>query len=79
MGEFALRGDVLDIARYIPPTDPASEPFVLPTAALKALMFRGSVELERATFDDIEMKGVTLRLLLDENGLRSVAKPEASR
>ena len=36
-----------NIARYIPPTDPASEPFVLPTAALKALLFRGSVELEQ--------------------------------
>jgi AsmA protein len=71
VGEFALRGDVLNISRYIPPTDPASEPFVLPTAALKALMFRGSVELERATLDDIDMKGVTLRLALDEKGLRS--------
>jgi len=71
LGEFALRGDTLDISRYIPPTDPASEPFVLPTAMLKSLMFRGSVDLERATLDDIDMKGVTLRLLLDEKGLRS--------
>jgi AsmA protein len=78
VGEFALRGDMLNISRYIPPTDPASEPFVLPTAALKALMFRGSVELERATLDDIDMKGVTLRLLLDEKGLHSVAKPEGA-
>jgi AsmA protein len=70
LGEFALRGDALDIARYIPPADPASEPFVLPTAVLKQLKFRGSVELERATLDDIEMKGVTIRLLLDEHGLR---------
>ena len=75
VGEFALRGDVLNVSRYIPPTDPASEPFVLPTATLKALMLRGSVELERATLDDIDMKGVTLRLLLDEKGLHSVAKP----
>jgi len=75
VGEFELRGDVLDISRYIPPTDPASEPFVLPTAMLKALMFRGSVELEHATLDDIDMKGVTLRLLLDDKGLRSEAKP----
>ena len=74
VGEFALRGDALNIARYIPPTDPASEPFVLPTAALKALKFRGSVELEQATLDDIDMKGVTLRLLLDEQGLRSAAE-----
>ena len=78
VGEFVLRGDELNISRYLPPTDPASEPFVLPTAALKALMFRGSVELEHATLDDIDMKGVTLRLLLDEKGLHSVAKPEGT-
>lgn len=80
VGEFTLRGDSLNISRYIPPTDPASEPFVLPTAMLKALMFRGSVELERATLDDIDMKGVTLRLLLDEKGLRSQPKaPESAQ
>jgi AsmA protein len=78
LGEFELRGDELDIARYIPPTDPASPPFVLPTAALKALKFRGVLELEQATLDDIVMKGVTLRLLLDEQGLRSQA-PEAGK
>ena len=78
VGEFALRGDELNLSRYIPPADPASEPFVLPTAALKALMFRGSVELEHATLDDIDMKGVTLRLLLDDKGLRSVSKSEAA-
>ena len=71
-------GDRLDIARYIPPTDPASEPFVLPTAALRALKFRGVLELEEATYDDIVMKGVTLRLLLDEQGLRSAQPPEKS-
>jgi AsmA protein len=77
VGEFTLRGDRLDIARYIPPTDPASEPFVLPTAALRALKFRGLLELEEVTYDDIVMKGVTLRLLLDEQGLRS-AQPSDS-
>jgi AsmA protein len=75
VGEFALRGDILDIARYIPPPDPASAPFVLPTAALKQLKFRGSVELERATLDDIEMKGVMIRLLMDEQGLRPERAP----
>ncbi len=73
VGEFALRGDAIDIARYLPPPDPASEPFVLPTAALKALAFRGTVELEQATYGDVTMKGVTLRLLLDEQGLRREA------
>ena len=75
IGEFALRGDSLDIARYIPPPDPASEPFVLPTATLKALKFRGTLELEEATLDDIVMKGVTLRLVLDDQGLRSEPRP----
>jgi AsmA protein len=79
VGEFSLRGDALDLARYIPPTDPASEPFVLPTAALRALKFRGELELEQATLDDVVMKGVKLRLLLDEQGLRSqAAGPEKS-
>ena len=77
LGEFSLSGSSIDIARYIPPTDPASEPFVLPTAALKALRFRGEIHLEQATLDDIDMKDVTLRLLLDEQGLRSVPKPPA--
>jgi AsmA protein len=75
VGEFALRGDSLHIARYVPPPDPASEPFVLPTAMLKALKFRGHLELAQATFDDIAMKGVTLRLLLDEQGMRTEKKP----
>jgi AsmA protein len=70
VGEFELKGDRLDVARYIPPTDPNSPPFVLPTAMLKLLQFRGNVQLEQATLDDISMKGVTLRLLLDEKGLR---------
>jgi AsmA protein len=77
VGEFSLRGDALDLARYIPPPDPDSEPFVLPTAELKALRFRGLVELEQATMDDIHMKGVTLRLLLDEQGQRQAPAVQA--
>lgn len=78
LGEFALRGDTIDLSRYIPPTDPKSEPFVLPTAMLKALKFRGVFELERATLDDVVMKGVTVRLLLDEQGLRSPQPAKAA-
>jgi len=77
IAEFGLHGDRLDLSRYVPPTDPASEPFVMPTAALRALKFRGMLELEEATLGDVKMKGVTLRLLLDERGLRS-AGPEKS-
>ncbi len=74
IGEFRLSGDSLDIARYVPPTDPDSEPFVLPTSTIKALRFRGVIELAEAKYEDILMKGVTLRLLLDEGGLRSEGK-----
>jgi len=75
VGEFTLHGDLLDLSRYVPPTDPNSEPFVLPTAMLKALKFRGVIELDRAKFDDIAMQGVTLRLLLDEQGLHGEQHP----
>lgn len=71
IGEFLLRGDRLAIARYVPPPDPDSEPFVLPTAMLKALKLKGALELEEASFGDTSMKGVVLRLVMDEQGLRN--------
>jgi AsmA protein len=73
VGEFALHGDTLNISRYVPPPDPASEPFVLPTAMLKDLHYRGVLELDQATYDDVVMKGVTLRLVLDERGLHGAS------
>lgn len=79
LGEFELRGDSMNITRYLPPSDPDSEPFVLPTADLRALKFRGVIELEQASYEDIDMKGVTLRLLLDEQGLRSQPAPVAKQ
>jgi AsmA protein len=78
LGEFALHGDALNAARYVPPADPTSEPFVLPTAALKRLQFRGALELDQVIYDDVRMKGVTLRLLLDEHGVHSAAPSEAA-
>jgi AsmA protein len=74
VGVFALHGDVLNLSRYVPPPDPDSEPFALPTAALRALKFRGVLELDQATYDEIVMKGVTLRLVLDEHGLQQAAQ-----
>ena len=74
VGQFSLRGDAMNISRYVPPKDPNSEPFVLPTAMLKQLKFAGIITLDQATLDDIVMKGVTLRLILDEQGLRGVPR-----
>jgi AsmA protein len=77
VGVFALHGDALNLSRYLPPPDPDSEPFVFPTAALRALRFRGVLELDQVTYDDIVMKGVTLRLVLDEHGMRGESTPVA--
>jgi AsmA protein len=76
VASLELTGDTLDIARYVPPSDPDSEPFTLPTAMLEALKFRGTIALADASFGDTKLKGVTLRLLLDERGLR---QPEDKR
>ena len=44
---------------------------------LEHLQFRGVLELEQVTYDDVVMKGVTLRLVLDERGLRTPPAQEA--
>jgi hypothetical protein len=75
VASLELSGDSLDVARYVPQPDPNSEPFTLPVAMLKALKFRGTVSLGEATYADTKMKGVTLRLLLDEHGLHQPAEP----
>jgi AsmA protein len=63
--EFALRGDALDVDRYREPPDPGAEPFVFPGEAFAAWQARGTLELERARVEGVELEGVTLRLLLD--------------
>jgi hypothetical protein len=55
--------------RYVPPPDPDSEPFKLPTAALKELRFRGTLEFEEVKYEDTLLKGARLTLVLDEQGL----------
>jgi AsmA protein len=74
VSQIELKGNSLDIGRYVPPPDPASEPFTLPTAMLRSLKVRGTIELDEAKYEDTVMKGVILRLLLDEQGLHSAAQ-----
>jgi AsmA protein len=69
--EFALQGDRMDIGRYLEPDDADTPPFKFPTAALQALQARGTIDLATATLGEAKMKGVTLRLVLDESGLRN--------
>lgn len=69
--EFALRGDHMDIGRYLEPEDADTPPFKFPTSFLQALRARGTIDLATATLSDAKLKGVTLRLVLDEAGLRN--------
>ncbi len=57
---FTLRGDRMDLGRYLEPAGTPGEPFVLPTAALKALRVAGTLDLGEATLDGVRMKGVRL-------------------
>ena len=69
--EFALQGDHMDIGRYLEPADADTPPFKFPTATLQTLQARGTIDLATATLGTAKMKGVTLRLVLDDAGLRN--------
>lgn len=53
---FELRGDRIAMSRYVEIEDTGSEPFVLPTEALKALRVAGVV-----SFAEAQMAGATIR------------------
>jgi AsmA protein len=74
--DFTLAGDRIDLDRYLEPEDAVSEPFIFPTATLKALPARGVLEFATATLAGAELEKVRVRLILDEAGARSdTAKP----
>lgn len=57
---FALRGDRMDIGRYLEPEGAPGEPFVFPAAELATLRVEGAIELDEATLDGVKMRGVRL-------------------
>ena len=57
---FSLQGDRMDLGRYLKPEDVESEPFVFPTAALKALRAEGTLDIDEATLEGVKMRGVRL-------------------
>jgi hypothetical protein len=60
-----LRGDRIDLGRYVTLEDESEEPFELPIAALRALRVQGEVTFDEARLATAEMKGVRLRLGLE--------------
>jgi AsmA protein len=58
---FALRGDKIQLARYMPLEPKSKEPFELPVRALKALQAKGEITFEQASVGDTLMRGVRMR------------------
>lgn len=65
--EFDLRGDRIELARYLEPDEAISEPFQFPTKLLGALPVRGVLVLDEATFGEVVAKDVTLRAVTDDD------------
>lgn len=57
---FSLHADRMDLGRYLKPEGTPSEPFVFPAAMLKALHAEGALDIDEATLDGVQMKGVRL-------------------
>jgi hypothetical protein len=71
---FALHGDKIGLARYVSLEDKSKEPFELPVRALKALQARGELTFEQATMGETQMRGVRLRVELEDGKLRAASK-----
>jgi len=61
---FELRGDHIDLGRYVQTETANRKPFELPVDALRALRAQGSVVFDRAQLAGAQMKDVRLRLEL---------------
>ena len=71
---FALHGDKIALARYMPLEPKSKEPFELPVKALKALQARGELTFDHASMGDTQMRGVRMRFELADGKVRTAAK-----
>jgi AsmA protein len=71
---FALHGDKIALGRYIPLEEKSKQPFELPVRALRALQARGELTFETATMGETQMRGVRMRVELDEGKVRTASK-----
>ncbi len=58
---FALHGDKIQLARYMPLEEKSKKPFELPVRALRALQARGEITFEQASMGETQMRGVRMR------------------
>jgi AsmA protein len=71
---FALHGDKIQLARYMPLEPKSKEPFELPTRALKALQARGELTFEQASMGDTVMRGVRMRFEMADGKVRTASR-----
>jgi hypothetical protein len=58
---FALHGDKIQLARYMPLEPKSKEPFELPVKTLRALQAKGEIVFEQASMGETQMRGVRMR------------------
>jgi AsmA protein len=68
---FDLRGDHIDLARYLITEDKSDEPLELPVDALKAMRAQGTLGFAQARFADTQMKNARLRVVLEDGQVRT--------
>jgi AsmA protein len=71
---FALRGNKIGLGRYVAIEDKSSKPFELPVKALRELRAQGELTFEEATLGEAQMKGVKLRLEMQDGQVRTASK-----
>lgn len=71
---FRLHGNKIGLSRYLTLEDKSKEPFELPVRALRALQVKGELTFEQAWIGETEMKGVRIRLELQDGKLRTASK-----
>jgi AsmA protein len=69
-----LRGDRIDLGRYVKLEDKSDVPFELPVEALRALRVQGEVTFDEAKLATAQMKGVRLRLGLEDPSISTAAQ-----
>jgi AsmA protein len=70
---FDLRGDRIDLGRYLITEDTSDKPFELPVEALRALHAQGTLTFDQATFAHAQMKNARLRVLMADGQLRTTS------
>ena len=71
---FALHGDKIELARYMPLEPKSKEPFELPVRDLKALQARGELTFDQASMGETVMRGVRMRFELEDGKVRTASK-----